>query len=71
MVVQKLQLAQKYQKPIDGHAPMVTGEALEKYYAAQITTDHECYTLDEAEEKIKLENENLNPKEVPPKTLMH
>lgn len=54
MVVQKLQLAQKHQKPIDGHAPMVTGEALEKYYAAQITTDHECYTLDEAEEKIKL-----------------
>ncbi|HHT52322.1 MAG TPA: adenine deaminase [Bacteroidales bacterium] len=54
MVVQKLQLAQKYQKPIDGHAPMVTGEALEKYYAAQITTDHECYTFDEAEEKIKL-----------------
>lgn len=54
MVIQKLQLAQKYQKPIDGHAPMVTGEALKKYYAAQITTDHECHTLEEAEEKIKL-----------------
>jgi len=53
-VLRKLQLAQQYQKPIDGHAPMVTGEALKKYYAAQITTDHECHTLEEAEEKIKL-----------------
>lgn len=54
MVLRKLQLAQQYQKPIDGHAPMVTGKALKKYYAAQITTDHECHTLEEAEEKIKL-----------------
>ena len=51
-VAQKLALARKYGKPVDGHAPGLTGEPAEKYIMAGISTDHECYTLEEAVEKI-------------------
>jgi adenine deaminase len=50
----KLNAAKKNFKPIDGHAPGLTGEALKKYVSAGISTDHECSTLKEAEEKISL-----------------
>lgn len=41
-------------KPIDGHAPGLSGENLTKYVSAGITTDHECFTLEEAKKKIEL-----------------
>ncbi len=41
-------------KPVDGHVPGLSGDALKSYVSAGITTDHECFTLDEALEKIKL-----------------
>lgn len=50
----KLNAAKKLQKPIDGHAPMLSGENLMKYAKAGITTDHECSNLQEALEKISL-----------------
>ena len=50
----KLEAAKRHNKPIDGHAPGVTGEDAKKYASAGITTDHECFTLEEALEKIKL-----------------
>ncbi|MBG0860906.1 MAG: adenine deaminase [Bacteroidales bacterium] len=50
----KLIAAKKLGKPIDGHAPGLTGEDLKKYIAAGISTDHECTTLKEAKEKIGL-----------------
>ena len=50
----KLAAARKYHKPIDGHAPELTGEGLKAYAAAGISTDHECMTMAEAEEKIAL-----------------
>ncbi len=53
-VMKKIAVAQHYGKPIDGHAPGLTGEALRKYIQAGISTDHECSTLDEADEKICL-----------------
>ncbi len=40
--------------PIDGHAPGLSGDSLRKYVQAGITTDHECFTLAEAKEKIEL-----------------
>jgi len=52
-VMTKLEIAKKYGKPIDGHAPGVKGEAAAKYAAAGITTDHECFTVEEALDKIK------------------
>lgn len=53
-VVKKLESALRHNKPIDGHAPLLSGNELKKYCAAGITTDHECSSLDEAREKIKL-----------------
>lgn len=53
-ILQKIASAKKYGKPIDGHAPGLRGEALRKYVSAGISTDHECYDLEEAEEKIRL-----------------
>ena len=51
-VMEKISIAQKYGKPIDGHAPGLRGEDAKKYVSAGISTDHECFTIDEALEKI-------------------
>jgi adenine deaminase len=53
-VIKKLESARRHNKPIDGHAPLLSGNDLKKYYTAGITTDHECSKLDEAREKINL-----------------
>ena len=50
-VLRKLELAKKYIKPIDGHAPLVSGEDLDKYMEQYIVTDHECSNFHEAIEK--------------------
>ncbi len=50
----KLRAALKAGKPIDGHAPGLTGNDLKKYVESGITTDHECTSLREALEKIEL-----------------
>jgi len=50
----KIQLAKKYSKLIDGHAPGLRGEDLEHYIGAGISTDHECNDPEEALEKIML-----------------
>jgi len=51
----KINAAKKYHKPIDGHAPQLSGDSLRKYVVdAGISTDHECSTLEEAIEKINL-----------------
>ena len=52
-VIAKLAIARKYSKPVDGHAPGLTNEDIKKYIHAGITTDHECFTIEEALEKIK------------------
>lgn len=53
-IMRKLAAAKKNGKPVDGHAPMVTGDDIKKYISAGVSTDHECYTIEEALEKIKL-----------------
>jgi adenine deaminase len=50
----KIDCARGLGKPVDGHAPGLTGEKLRKYVKAGISTDHECSTLEEAKEKISL-----------------
>ncbi len=54
LVFEKIQLAKKYNKPVDGHAPGLTGEQAGKYITAGISTDHECFSRDEALGKLKL-----------------
>ena len=53
-LMRKIASAKRYMKPIDGHAPAVTGDELQKYVGAGITTDHECFRLAGALEKISL-----------------
>jgi adenine deaminase len=51
-VMNKIAAAKKHNKPVDGHAPGLRGEDAKKYIAAGISTDHECFTADEALEKL-------------------
>ena len=48
----KVRAAHARGKPVDGHAPGLRGAEAAKYIAAGITTDHECFTKDEALDKI-------------------
>ena len=52
-VLQKIEHAKNNNKPIDGHAPGLRGDDVTKYIAAGISTDHECFTFDEALEKLQ------------------
>ncbi len=54
LVMEKIGLSKKYGKPVDGHAPGLRGKQAAKYASAGITTDHECFTLDEALDKLNL-----------------
>ena len=53
-VLRKIAVAKKYNKPVDGHAPGLSGDDLKKYISAGISTDHECFTAGEALEKLQL-----------------
>ncbi len=51
-VLEKLKSAKKHHKPIDGHAPGLKGIDAQKYVQAGISTDHECFTPEEALDKM-------------------
>jgi len=51
-VMKKIAAAKKYNKPVDGHAPGLRGEQAKKYIDAGISTDHECFTAEEALDKL-------------------
>ncbi|MDY4521351.1 MAG: adenine deaminase [Bacteroidales bacterium] len=53
-MMEEIAIAQEAHIPVDGHAPGLMGEDLKKYVAAGVSTDHECYSLSEAKEKIAL-----------------
>ncbi|PIQ48673.1 MAG: adenine deaminase [Cytophagales bacterium CG12_big_fil_rev_8_21_14_0_65_40_12] len=53
VVYEKLAIAKSLGKPIDGHAPGVRGDQAEAYIKAGIYTDHECFTKEEALDKLK------------------
>ncbi len=50
-VCAKLEAAHREGKPVDGHAPRLSGERLARYIMAGISTDHECTAWQEALEK--------------------
>ncbi len=52
-VLKKIEWAKYFNKPVDGHAPGLLGEDVSKYINAGITTDHECFTYEEALEKLQ------------------
>jgi adenine deaminase len=51
-VMKKIAAAKKWDKPVDGHAPGLRGQAAAQYIAAGISTDHECFTAAEALDKL-------------------
>ena len=52
MVMDKIAVAKKYNNPVDGHAPGLSGEKAIQYISAGISTDHECFTYEEAKFKL-------------------
>ena len=53
-VIQKIAAARQAGKPVDGHAPGLRKEDARRYFAAGITTDHECFSFSEGFEKAGL-----------------
>jgi adenine deaminase len=52
-VMEKIKISHKYNKPVDGHAPGLMGETASRYINAGISTDHECFTKEEALDKLE------------------
>jgi adenine deaminase len=52
-VLQKIAAAHAAGKPVDGHAPGLRGEQAKQYIEAGISTDHECFTQEEALDKLQ------------------
>jgi len=52
-VMKKIAAAHRLQKPVDGHAPGLRGDLAKQYIAAGITSDHECFTKEEALDKLQ------------------
>ncbi len=53
-VLNKIEIAKKYGKVIDGHGPGLSGLDLKRYYESGISTDHESDSLEEAVEKLEM-----------------
>ncbi|MCX6291439.1 MAG: adenine deaminase [Bacteroidetes bacterium] len=53
LVMEKIEIAKRLNKVIDGHAPGLRGEDAKNYIAAGISTDHECFTKEEALDKLQ------------------
>ena len=51
--IEKIVVSQAHHKKIDGHAPGLSGHALDAYISAGVYSDHECDTLDNALEKLR------------------
>ena len=51
-VMQKIDAAKAAGKPVDGHAPGLRGEDAQRYIDAGMSTDHECFTYEEAKDKL-------------------
>jgi adenine deaminase len=52
-VYKKIASAKRFGKPVDGHAPGLRGDDAKRYIDAGISTDHECFTAEEALDKLK------------------
>ena len=51
-VMEKMAAARRRGKPVDGHAPGLRGEEVRRYVEAGPSTDHECYTIEEARDQL-------------------
>lgn len=53
VVIQKIEAAKAVGKPVDGHAPGLRNDEAQRYIDAGISTDHECFTYEEALDKLQ------------------
>lgn len=51
-IIAKINGAKSNGKVIDGHAPSLTGNELNAYIAAGVASDHECFSFEEARQKL-------------------
>ena len=51
--IEKIVVSQAHHKKIDGHAPGLSGKALNAYMSAGVYSDHECDTFENALEKLR------------------
>ncbi|MET0635895.1 MAG: adenine deaminase [Chitinophagaceae bacterium] len=51
-VMKKIAAAHRLNKPVDGHAPGLREQEAQAYIDAGISTDHECFTEEEALDKL-------------------
>lgn len=52
-VLEKVNDALSLDRLVDGHAPMLSGNDLDKYLSSSISSDHECSNVNEAIEKLE------------------
>lgn len=52
-VMKKIAVAKESNKPVDGHAPGLRGDLAKQYIEAGMSTDHECFTAEEALDKLQ------------------
>jgi adenine deaminase len=52
-VMKKIAASHAAGKPVDGHAPGLRGDKAKQYIEAGISTDHECFTAEEAMDKLQ------------------
>ncbi|MBR4075128.1 MAG: adenine deaminase, partial [Firmicutes bacterium] len=52
-VLEKLNDARKFNKYIDGHAPLLSGKALDQYISCGVKTEHEGTSAEEGRERIR------------------
>ena len=52
-VLEKLNDARKFNKNIDGHAPLLSGKALDQYISCGVKTEHEGTSAEEGRERIR------------------
>ena len=62
-VMAKIAAAKKHNKPVDGHAPGLRGELAKQYIDEGMSTDHECFTLEEVIEDLGEIYENMDESE--------
>ncbi|MCH8329941.1 MAG: adenine deaminase [Bacteroidetes bacterium] len=53
LVLEKISIAKEYRKVIDGHAPGLRGDEARRYIESGMSTDHECFTREEAQDKLR------------------
>ncbi|RBP44917.1 adenine deaminase [Garciella nitratireducens] len=53
-IMKKIKLVHQVEKIIDGHAPFISGKELNAYVVAGAKTEHECSTIEEMIERLRL-----------------